>query len=204
MSTLEEPQEEINNTPIVDTEAMDAASITSQTEVTTTEKKTTKAKNSYYYWHGHEKERAMVGDVAPLPTPVRVDQRDDTSTHDGAIKSLLLNRITNYSWCDNSKSISIYVDFEGIGDLGEGACSLRVDKRKLSLTVTVPKEINTNNKIKNGEHILELTLFKDVTVPEKNSLKLKPNQIVLKLSKVDEEAKWLELIGNDDKVEDDE
>jgi hypothetical protein len=91
--------------------------VTEETTTTATEQKPTDAQpsasakknkaNSYYYWHGHEKERAKLGDVAPMPTPHLVS-KDDTVTV--AIPVIPAISVSKYSWCDGEKFVSVYVE----------------------------------------------------------------------------------------------
>lgn len=144
-----------------------------------------KKPSQYYYWHGHEKERAKLGDVAPKPVPVLVGSGDPEHSH--VLKSV---PITKYSWCNNTSSVSVYVDFEGVNN-----DNVRVEffPKKLRVEVQLSESSVSN--------VLVLHLAKEIDA-EKSSFRLKPNQIVIKAVKTDDTT-WYDLTDNKAHTEDD-
>jgi hypothetical protein len=139
-----------------------------------------KKKSQYYYWHGHEKDRAKHGDVAPKTTPALVKSEVVEA-------SPLLHQValTKYSWCNNTSSVSVYVDFEGVS-----ADNTQVEFSAKKLKVQV-HPVSTGTA-----HVLLLNLAKEIN-NETSSFRFKPNQLVVKLVKKDE-GTWHDLV--DDKA----
>jgi hypothetical protein len=150
------------------------------------------SKKGYYYWHGHGHERAKVGDVAPMPVPCKVDTPSN-DTFD-AVASTRVLPITGYSWCNNAKSVSVYVNFPEVGSM-EDKVSVRFSGQRT--TVEVAKGSNV--------HSLVLHLAYSIDASS-SSFKFKPDQVVLKLMKEDATKTWNELTGKptDDAEDDDE
>lgn len=144
-----------------------------------------KKRSQYYYWHGHEKERAKSGDVAPKTTPTLVKS-------EAVEASPLLSQvaITKYSWCNNTSSVSVYVDFEGVAS---DNTSVDFSAKKLKLQV---HPANTGTA-----HVLSLNLAKEIN-HEGSSFRFKPNQLILKLVKKDE-GTWHDLVDDKAAVDDD-
>jgi hypothetical protein len=142
--------------------------------------------NSYYYWHGHEKERAKVGDVAPKPSPVLVKT-------EAAVASPLLSavNISKYSWADGKSVVSVYIDFD---DISEEQLQVQFTERQLRVAIRPPHTAVV--------HSLFLRLAEGI-VPEKSTYRLKRNQVVIKLSKA-EEATWYDLVDSKGAAEADE
>lgn len=136
--------------------------------------------NSYYYWHGHEKERAKVGDVAPKTAPMLVKSEGSAEP-----ASPFCRPIDKYSWCNNTASVSVYVDIEGVDTLPEGAVQISFKEQSFRLTITNAAGV---------PHLLHLHLAKKI-VAEKSSIRLKPNQIVMKLVKANHEETWFDLVS---------
>lgn len=153
-----------------------------KTEASPTDKKP----SQYYYWHGHEKERAKLGDVAPKTTPALVGTA--AADHSPLLKQM---SITKYSWCDNKSSVSVYVDFDGA--TSENTV-VELHKKKLRVTVR-PSESSPN-------YVLLLFLAKEVD-DSASSFRFKPNQVVIKLAKTDE-VTWYDLIDSKASLEDEE
>ena len=150
-----------------------------------------KKDNSYYYWHGHEKERAKVGDVAPKTSPLLVKSEALAPEHHRS--PLLATRsITKYSWCNNTKSVSVYVDLDGVHELPQENVKVDFDVKKLSVHVKGTDGVSS---------VLLLRLAKDIAA-EKSSFRFKPNQIVIKLDKGDSDATWYDLVDNKATTED--
>lgn len=142
-------------------------------------------RSQYYYWHGHEQERAKLGDVAPKTTPTLVKSEKVEA-------SPLLHEVslTKYSWCNNKSSVSVYVDFDGVS---ADNCRVEFGAKKLKVTVH-PASTAT-------AHVLLLHLAKEIN-NEGSSFRFKPNQVVLKLVKKDEDT-WYDLVDNKALTEDD-
>ncbi len=153
-----------------------------------------KKDNSYYYWHGHEKDRAKVGDVAPKTSPMLV-KREDTPSEYERSPLLAARPITKYSWCNNTKSVSVYIDFDGVHELPQDNIRVEFEAKKLYVQIKGPKDVSAMN-------VLLLRLSKEIA-PEKSSFRFKPNQIVIKLDKGDSDATWYDLVDNKAAPEDD-
>ena len=136
-----------------------------------------KAKNGYYYWHGHGKERKEVGDVAPLPTHVPLATEVETP----ASPSQVVSQIQKYSWCNNKTSVSVYVDCE---DATESNTAVSISATALEVRVTLPGTVMQ----------LALPLAKECN-PEASSFKFKPNQVVIKLAKAKDDETWFDLVS---------
>lgn len=145
---------------------------------------TEKKPSQYYYWHGHEKERAKVGDVAPKASPVLVKSEKVEES-----PLLLTTALSKYSWCNNKTSVSVYVDFDGIS---EDNCKVEFHEKKLKVSIH-PAGTGT-------VHILALHLAKEID-DAASSYRLKPNQLVMKLQKKDE-ATWYDLVDTKASPED--
>lgn len=150
-------------------------------------KSTKKACNSYYYWHGHEKERAKVGDVAPMPTPVIVS-RDNAAT----FTALEIMMAPKYSWCDGEKKVSVYVDTLKDETEKLDAESVQVEFKCNAFRVEFTTQ-TTGGKMQ--QRRLHLQLSKHVNASA-CSYKIKPatQQVVLLLTKA-EPLRWVELVG---------
>lgn len=136
----------------------------------------------YYYWHGHEKQRAEVGDVAPKTSPLLV-ATSDVSPSTPATPGLRRVPINKHSWCNNTTSVSVYVDFAGVGALDASDVSVSFGKKSLSVAIK-----------KDGvENCLELRLAHEVK-PEASSFRTKPDSLVIKLAKEVETTSWFELV----------
>eukprot|EP00672_Neobodo_designis_P028714 CAMPEP_0174828422 /NCGR_PEP_ID=MMETSP1114-20130205/1318_1 /TAXON_ID=312471 /ORGANISM="Neobodo designis, Strain CCAP 1951/1" /LENGTH=160 /DNA_ID=CAMNT_0016062135 /DNA_START=32 /DNA_END=514 /DNA_ORIENTATION=- len=136
-----------------------------------------KAKNGYYYWHGHEKERKELGDVAPMPTHVAL-----ASETVAEAPREVVSELHKYSWCNNTKTVSVYVDVDGVDE-----SNVAVDFQADTLTVRVRQSELAVRQLK-------LPLSKEIN-PEKCSFRLKPNQVVVKLAKGNEEDTWFDLVA---------
>lgn len=163
---------------------MSDANTTSSTAATNTTTAATtdpvKKKNGYHYWHGHGKERALVGDVAPMPVAQKVE---GAPVEFDAVASLKRVNITAYSWCDNAKSVSVYVDFKGVG---------AIDPSKITTKYT-DKTMRVAIESDGKDNVLLLHLSKKINA-DTSSHKVKPDQLVFKLVK-DSEETWFDLTG---------
>lgn len=153
-----------------------------------------KASKKYYYWHAHEKERAKLGDVAPMPVPVLVTHLPSESP----VQSLP-QAVKKYSWADEAKNASIYVNIieeSPPEELDPSTLQVVWTKRSLSVSYTV---ITSTGSRKN--RLLSLQLSNNIQ-PELCTHKVKESskQIYLKAVKETESA-WLELTGTAAAVE---
>lgn len=136
-----------------------------------------KPKNGYYYWHGHEKERKELGDVAPMPTHVAL-----ASEVAVASPTETVSEIHKYSWCNNAKSVSVYVEVDGVAE-----DNVEVQFEEAQLTVCVRDSATAVRQLK-------LALSKTIDA-EKSSFRLKPNQVVVKLMKGKDDETWFDLVA---------
>jgi hypothetical protein len=138
-----------------------------------------RAKNGYYYWHGHEKERKELGDVAPMPTHVPL------ATTDLAVTSPVeqtFSELHKYSWCNNTKTVSVYVELPE-----PNASNTTVVFEAATLSVQFrpsPSEVKQ----------LKISLAKEVN-PEGCSFRFKPDQVVIKLAKAKDDETWWDLVS---------
>lgn len=146
----------------------------------------------YYYWHSHEKERAAVGDVAPKATPQLLKSEVAPAGEPGTPAGspiLLAVPITKYSWCNNEKSVSVYVDFDGVEERSkaDGAVTIEFTKRHLNVSIAAAD---------GKQHKLTLRLSKEIDAAG-SSYRFKPNQIVVKLLKPEGKTDtWFDLVDN--------
>ena len=146
--------------------------------------------NSYYYWHSHEKERAKVGDVAPKITPTLV-KSELAIGFDAAVRR---QPIAKYSWCNNKSSVSVHFDFDGLGLLAAASPdNVSVTFGEKSLKVVI-------RDYSSGEHHVALPLTKEID-PAASSFRIKPDQLVVKLSKKDLESTWYDLVDTKGSVD---
>lgn len=141
--------------------------------------------NSYYYWHGHEKERAVLGDVAPKTSPQLV--KSEAVAECSPI--LKVSPITKYAWCNNTSSVSVYVDREdGVQtELTAEMIRFEVTAKRLKLAIH-PTSTAT-------QYGLVLHLAKEVN-PDKSTWRIKEGkQVVIKLVKANDET-WYDLTDN--------
>ncbi|GET91570.1 hypothetical protein, conserved [Leishmania tarentolae] len=145
--------------------------------------------NSYYYWHQHEKDRAKVGDVAPMPTPYLVSKDDTRTVTAPAVPTM---SVSKYSWCDEDKFVSVYIDTvapEG-GTLDEGSIEAIFTSNSFKVTFsTVDEAGRTRAKS------LAIRLSKRIDKGRSSTkVKAKTQQILVKLAKK-VESMWLDLEG---------
>ncbi|PBJ70680.1 putative heat shock protein Hsp20 [Trypanosoma cruzi] len=161
--------------------------------------------NSYYYWHGHEKERAKVGDVAPMPTPQLVKRSEACEAPAIAATTSL---VTKYSWCDAENAVTVYVDtkVEGQESLADGTLQVEFKKRTLSLSYVANVVSSKATPLQRKKQLL-LHLSKSINV-DKSEYKVKEpsGQVVLRLVK-EKPSTWWELVkknaGSGDDTEED-
>ncbi|KAG5470632.1 hypothetical protein LSCM1_01878 [Leishmania martiniquensis] len=145
--------------------------------------------NSYYYWHGHEKERAKVGDVAPMPTPHLISKADAPTATAPVVPTVSVRK---YSWCDGDKFVSVYIDTavpEG-GTLDESSIESTFTSNSFTVTFSTADEAG-----KTRAKSLSIQLSKRID-KDKSSTRVKPHtqQILVKLAKKAESV-WLDLEG---------
>lgn len=142
-----------------------------------------KANPKYYYWHGHEKERAAVGDVAPKASPQLLKSEALPASGSPQLRTAAISK---FSWCNNEKNVSVYVDFDGVEELSkkEGAVGVEFSKRHLNVQIIAESGVY---------HRLHLRLAKEVDCAACSS-RFKPNQIVIKLVKPEGNTEtWFDL-----------
>ncbi|EPY40174.1 hypothetical protein AGDE_00740 [Angomonas deanei] len=160
-----------------------------------------KKANSYYYWHGHEKERAAVGDVAPLPTPVLVKREDVPLTTPAVPRKT----VAKYAWSDGTKFVTVYIDTWASGipsatqdeAIQEESLTVQYDTQSLRVQYDATHE---------GRPVLRefvVPILNKRIDPSRCSHKMKViekeneptrRQILVKLAKA-KEGTWFELIG---------
>lgn len=158
-----------------------------------------KQANSYYYWHNHEKERAKVGDVAPMPKPVLL-KKSDPSVLPASTASY---PITKHSWCDGKKNVTVYIDTKLDEKETMVEDTLQVEFGKRRLTVSYIANVQTSKDVATQRRKqLVLCLAKAIKSKE-SSYKVKDpsGQIVIRLAKA-EETSWWELAKKDGKLSD--
>ncbi|ORC88237.1 uncharacterized protein TM35_000171090 [Trypanosoma theileri] len=157
--------------------------------------------NLYYYWHGHEKERAKVGDVAPMPKPVLVNKTDESSPS----AAVMTYPITKYSWGDGEKAVTVYVDtkLDGKETMAPDTLEVVFNKRKLTVVYMANVEKSATEVVQRKKQLL-LRLSKTIKANE-SSYKIKDatGQIVLRLVK-EEPTSWWELVDKDAKASNDD
>lgn len=176
----------------VDTTPAEAPSSTGAAETKQPTASAAKNKaNSYYYWHGHEKERAKLGDVAPMPTPHLVSKDDTVSV---AIPVVPAISVSKYSWCDGEKFVSVYVECVAPGS-GEvlDSDSIAATFTRNSFTITFA---TTDAAGKQRTKQMTTRLSKRID-GERSSTKVKPKtqEILVKLAKRVPSV-WIDLEGN--------
>ncbi|AYU81785.1 heat shock protein Hsp20 [Leishmania donovani] len=145
--------------------------------------------NSYYYWHQHEKDRAKVGDVAPMPTPYLVSKDDARAVAAPAVPTV---SVSKYSWCDGDKFVSVYIDTvvpEG-GTLDESSIEATFTGNSFKVTFATADEAGRTRA-----KSLSIRLSKRID-KDRSSTKVKPKtqQILVRLAKKVESV-WLDLEG---------
>jgi len=155
-----------------------------------------KTSKNYYYWHGHGKDRAEEGDVAPMPTHVLLHT-------DEATPSLPTppQMVKKYSWCDGEKSVSVYVEtVEAEGDSVHTE-SISVEWKQRSVRILF--SVNTASNVRR-ERQLHLHLAHEV-IPGSCTHRVKDatQQIILKAVK-SEVLSWHELTGKEVVEKDDD
>ncbi|CCW60411.1 unnamed protein product [Phytomonas sp. EM1] len=166
--------------------------VLNETETTENKADAPRPKNSsYYYWHGHEKERAKVGDVAPMPSPVLVSRDDVVAkpTHER-----LPATVKKYQWCDDGpKTVSVYVRVaEEAGEvLDESSVEVEILAKSVRVTFSTTTVASAARNCKQ----LRLSLAKKVN-PEASSYRIKSSkeEICLKLAKA-HGGTWFDLVG---------
>eukprot|EP01065_Artemidia_motanka_P050185 TRINITY_DN8528_c1_g1_i1.p1 TRINITY_DN8528_c1_g1~~TRINITY_DN8528_c1_g1_i1.p1 ORF type:complete len:176 (+),score=44.15 TRINITY_DN8528_c1_g1_i1:187-714(+) len=153
----------------------EAASPSPQTPGSETNKEKRFGQNSYHYWHDHGKERAALGDVAPMPKPTLVARH--ASDHQSRKK----RQLSKYSWDNGKKFVNIYCDYPGIEDK-QDIISVKYGKASVRVCVAEEKE----------DVVLELVRLNGKIIGDESELKIKPGRLQLKLRKA-EETTWYDL-----------
>ncbi|KAG5496287.1 hypothetical protein JKF63_02588 [Porcisia hertigi] len=148
-----------------------------------------KQANSYYYWHGHEKERAKVGDVAPMPTPQLVSKDDAATVAAPAVPTM---SVSKYSWCDEDKFVSVYIDTVALeGETLDGSSVEATFKDKSLKVEFVTADRSGKTRTKCFSIRLSKRIDKDRCLTK---VKPKTQQILVRLAKK-VESTWMDLEG---------
>ena len=132
-----------------------------------------KKRSAYHYWHGDVDNKKKTGDVAPMPVHVAL------SSANVDLEKVVYKPITKYSWCDNEKTVDIYVDWP----------ELKADSVSVDFTNdTVCAKITESETL---IHRLNLKLAKTV-LPEECKFRCKPAMLAIKLKKEPVEG-WFDL-----------
>ncbi|KPA84807.1 hypothetical protein ABB37_01288 [Leptomonas pyrrhocoris] len=147
--------------------------------------------NSYYYWHGHEKERAKHGDVAPMPTPHLVSKDDNVTVTVPVVPTV---SVSKYSWCDGDKFVSVYVEAAtpASGEtLADDSIEAVFTRNSFTLSFTTTDQAG---KKRTKQMVTRLAKRIDA---DRSSTKVKPKtqEILVKLAKKVPSV-WLDLEGN--------
>jgi len=137
-----------------------------------------KGKNAYYYAHAHNADGPKWnGDC----TPQLLSTTNPSAA--SAATPAPVAAVTNYAWADEKPKLKIYVPFEGVGALPEGAVELDWTARTVTLTITAADAAGTVHKLNIPK------LYDDVTAVK---VKTKPDKLILVLTK-SKECSWYEL-----------
>ena len=141
-----------------------------------------KGANAYYYAHARAKtEQRDYGEGPKKLSLEEAAKLDPTIAAGETAKETRKKRITKFAWGDGKKSVSVYVDFEGVK---EDAVSIDWEARRVAVTIRGSAD---------GENDHELILeplhddIRDVKV------KVKPSKIVLVLKKATADVSWYQL-----------
>lgn len=143
----------------------------------------TKGTNSYYYAHANTcaKEQRDYGD-GPRKLTVEEVEAMGGSNHSNselnAKKKKKKARITNFAWADGKKSVSVYVNIEGVS---EHDISVEWEARRVVFTIAGEKE--------DRELVLD-KLHDDIRDAR---CKVKPSKVVLVLKKATADVSWYQL-----------
>ena len=132
-------------------------------------------RSNYHYWHGNVAENRARGDVAPMPVHTVLASEVVT------LNPVNYRPISRYSWCNNEKTVDVYVDWPNL------------DPEAVSVTFL---ENTLTADIREGEtvvHRLSVRLSKRV-FPDECKFKCKPSQLAIKLKKHPDEVEvWFDL-----------
>jgi hypothetical protein len=132
-----------------------------------------KKRSAYHYWHGDVDNKKSRGDVAPMPVHVAL------SSTKVEVDKVHYKPISKYSWCDNEKTVDIYVDWP----------ELNADNVSVNFTAgTVIADVKESDVV---VHRLSIKTSKSVN-PEESKFRCKPAQLAIKLKKENVET-WFDL-----------
>jgi hypothetical protein len=144
--------------------------------------------NSYYYAHARSKEfvvpeNAKVVEGPGIITggaPVRI------SVGEPIQPSIVMRKIEKYSWCDDGKSVRIYVDDPSIlSHLNLSTISITFDDQALSL------EVMQSGSVK---HVLAFEKLEEEIDRQASTFVLKEGKrVTITLAKKDADKKWYSL-----------
>eukprot|EP00928_Gymnodinium_smaydae_P062632 TRINITY_DN46446_c0_g1_i1.p1 TRINITY_DN46446_c0_g1~~TRINITY_DN46446_c0_g1_i1.p1 ORF type:complete len:181 (-),score=31.43 TRINITY_DN46446_c0_g1_i1:317-859(-) len=109
------------------------------------------------------------------------------STNDAPVVS---ESITEYSWCDGTAVVSIYITLDGLDAVADQALLLEFGDRRISLTIL---GIGLPPKLRRFAASCLYQSISDVKLQRKQG----KNTVVLKLAKLEDIA-WPSLLGNAD------
>jgi hypothetical protein len=132
-----------------------------------------KKRSAYHYWHGDVDNKKKTGDVAPMPVHVAL------ASAKVEIDTVQYKVISKYSWCDNEKTVDIYVDWPELN-----ADSVSVEFGDDSLCAKIAESATVC-------HRLNLKLSKAIVAGE-SKFRCKPAQLAIKVKKETLET-WFEL-----------
>jgi hypothetical protein len=153
-------------------------------------------RSQYHYWHGSVDENRAVGDVAPMPvhTALKVE-------HVVVAPAARTVALSKYSWADNKALVDIYVDAPAGVELVKEAVTVDFAKRSFDLRIAPVPSADASATSSAVSHGLALVLSRDID-PTTSRFIVKPNRVVIKLSKAQPDQTWFDLVGS--KANDDE
>ena len=151
----------------------DAADAAPKVDTTGVEDSTKPKLSPYHYWHDHGHAKRAVGDVAPMPVHTAL-----LST-EVKIDPVQYRAITKYSWCDNEKTVDVFIDWPNLD-----ADAVTVDFQGDNFCA----DIRESDKI---VHRLHVKLSK-TAAPAECKFRCKPGQLAIKLKKEPVEH-WFDL-----------
>lgn len=142
-------------------------------------------KLSYYFAHAEKKE-AHISFHGP---PKLISSEGEAGAATPAAPKARRVRIEKYGWCDGTKAVSVFVDFEGLEALPEDAVQVTSGPQSFELTIT---KAAAGTAAAAEVHVLKLgPLSEEITGV---TVKRKPASLVLRLAKKDTTTTWFELL----------
>lgn len=142
-----------------------------------------KGKNAYYFAHAHKATGpAWDGKEAPrlLAKESSSDLQQKTSSFD-----YTKSNITSYAFLDDGSKVKLYITLEGVGEMDESNISLDYTPTSLSLIISSYKAAASETEE------TRCLCFGKLTAPiTKAAYSVKPDKIVVTLTKEDGEKEW--------------